>query len=117
LYSKTNHMTNFKNITVNVESYNDRDGEPHRKKNKMYIWPSETLIENLENRRSRPHTIWKKEIIPLVMDWLKTNMPNHYNELKDCKWGWRQNCGCSMCPCSPGFVSNNEGYITIHVNF
>lgn len=104
-------------IQIKVESYHERKGEPHKFKNKIYMWPDETVWENLENRRNRPHTEWKKEVIPMVMDWLKTNKPNHYETLKNSKWGWRQNCGCSMCPCSPGFVSDNEGYISIHVNF
>jgi len=112
----TEYYINSK-IDIKVESYQDRRNEPHKFKNKIYMWPEETVFENLVNRRSRPYNEWKKEVIPLVMDWLKTNMPNHYNALKDSKWGWRKNCGCGMCPCSPGFVSDNEGCITIHVNF
>jgi hypothetical protein len=110
-------MITIKDISVKVESYHVRRAEPLKRRNKMYIHPTETILENLENRRSRPYTTWKKEIIPLVMEWLKINMPNHYDELKDSKWGWNRNCGCSMCPCSPGFVSDNDGYITIQVTF
>ena len=104
------------NISVKIESYTQRKDEPYKNKNKLYIFPSETIWENLENRKSRPHTEWKKEVIPLVMDWLKKKMPNHYETLKDNKWGWRQNCGCSMCPCSPGFISDTDGNISIYVD-
>lgn len=113
--SKTYHITD--DVQIDVESFHSRQGEPHRNKNKIYVWLSkESIGDNLMNRRSRPYTEWKTEVIPMVMEWLKEKMPNHYNELKTAKWGWRQNCGCGMCPCSPGFVSDTEGYITIHVN-
>jgi hypothetical protein len=93
-----------------------RKGEPHRHKNKMYIFPQgETLIENLENRRNRPYNVYKKEVIPVVMELIKKEYPDYYEELKDTKWGWNQKCGCSMCPCSPGFVGSTTGWFEIQV--
>ena len=50
------------NIEIKVESYQDRRNEPHRFKNKIYMWPEETVLENLENRRSRPYNEWKKDV-------------------------------------------------------
>jgi hypothetical protein len=94
-----------------------RSGEPYRNQNKIYVWTEgETILENLVNRRSRPHTIYKKEVIPLIMKMLETSNPEVYNRLKDTAWGWRQKCGCSMCPCSPGFVSDRGGYWDIHAS-
>lgn len=114
---KTNNMT-YQMTDIKVTSFESRNGEPFKNRNKIYMWiDGETIDENFLNRRLRPYTEYKRELIPQINDWLEKKMPKHYNELKDVKWGWRQSCGCSMCPCSPGFVSDNEGYITIHINF
>ena len=103
-------------VEARQESYSDRKREPYKYKNKMYIWPEgETIMENLMNRRDRPHTFYKKEIIPLVMKWLEENDKATFEQLKDTKWGWRQHCGCKMCPCSPGFVSDKDGLGLIHI--
>lgn len=94
-----------------------RTGEPFRWSNKMYIWlDGETLLENLQERRRRPHTFYKKEIIPLVIEKLATTFPEIYQMVKDEKWGWRQKCGCSMCPCSPGFVGVKQLAYDIHAS-
>jgi hypothetical protein len=61
------------------------------------------LLENLENRRRRPYTEFRKYIERVVwptLGWQETAP----------KLGWRQNAGCSMCPCSPGFVVQVEGW-------
>ncbi len=61
------------------------------------------LLENLENRRRRPYTEFRKYIERVVwptLGWQDTAP----------KLGWRQNAGCSMCPCSPGFVVQVEGW-------
>ena len=98
-----------------VKDYNRR-GEPHRTKNKMYVWvDNETLFENIINRRNRPYQMYKKEVIPMVMELIKKKHPDYYNDLKDTKWSWNQKCGCSMCPCSPGFVGDTTGFYEIHV--
>jgi hypothetical protein len=107
----------IKSLSVRQETYYERVGEPHRRKNKMYIWVSgETIMENLQNRRNRPYDFYKKEVIPMVMDKLKNKHPEIYDKLKDEKWSWRQNCGCSMCPCSPGFVGQGEEKYLIHID-
>ncbi len=114
MYPKSNTMK-IKSFSIQKE-YN-RTNEPHKYKNKMYIYPSgETLLENLENRRSRPYQVYKKEVIPMVMEQLKKKYPDFYEELKDTKWSWNQKCGCSMCPCSPGFVGSSIGNFMISVD-
>jgi len=74
---------------------------------RVYVWPeSETILENLQNRRQRPYTIWRKEVIPSVLKEL--NLP------ADTKVRWSQYAGCS-CPCSPGFIINDYYGKDVHV--
>ena len=64
---------------------------------RVYVWPEgESIMENLENRRQRPYTTYRKEVLPYVLDQL--GLP------RDTKVRWSQHAGCSMCPCSPGFI-------------
>jgi len=106
----------IKKLKINHESYSSRKGEPYKYSNKLYIWTSgETILENLQNRRSRPHDFYKREIIPVVMKQIEEQFPEEAKYLGKENWGWRAKCGCSMCPCSPGFVqSTPNGFYTIH---
>jgi len=114
LYSKLIKMK-IKSLSITKEYY--RKGEPQKYKNKLYVWVAdETIIDNLLNRRSRPYQVYKKEVIPMVMEKIKKKYPDYYEQLKDAKWSWNKNCGCSMCPCSPGFVSDISGYFDIHID-
>ena len=105
---------NFTITDVNIrgETVFNRYGEPKKKHDKLYIWTTgETIMENLVNRRSRPYDYYKREVIPQLMEKLKEERPKVYDKLKDVKWSWNKNCGCSMCPCSPGFIGDvNRGY-------
>jgi hypothetical protein len=64
----------------------------------MYVGvdSEETLLENIMNRTRRPYSVFKfmtTELFEFIgLDVAKTDM------------SWRQNAGCKMCPCSPGFV-------------
>ena len=58
----------------------------------------ETLHQNLQDRRDRPYTIYKKEVLPKLFRLLGINAP---------KVSWSQKAGCRMCPCSPGFIVPN----------
>jgi hypothetical protein len=61
---------------------------------RVYVWVrNETLLDQLENRRGRPHTEWR----PLVREQLR-KVYGYTGRLS-----WSQNAGCS-CGCSPGFV-------------
>lgn len=57
----------------------------------------ETILDNLANRRTRPHT----QLKPLVAKELSKN------GIKFEKLAWSKNAGCTMCPCSPGFIIKN----------
>jgi len=92
-------------------------GEPFKNRNKIYIWPSgETVMENFNNRRNRPYDFYKKEILPKIVEMLekKNLLGDADGAIKNAKWSWNRKCGCSMCPCSPGFVSSTYGYVNIH---
>lgn len=105
-------------VQVRKELFHERTGEPYKRNHKVYVWPEgETIVENLVNRRTRPYKVYQKDVLPKAMEVLKAENPEVHATLKDAKFGWRKNCGCSMCPCSPGFVSDKEGgYVyDIHV--
>ena len=72
---------------------------------KIYIHhANESLLENLFNRRSRPYTTYKKELLPVVMEHIKHSHPHLHDRLKNATWSWDKFCGCSGCPCSPAAV-------------
>ena len=79
------------------------------KKARIYIFPKgETLLDNLENRRSRPYNLYRKQVIPTVLKAM--GLP------EDTKVRWSQYAGCSMCPCSPGFIIDSERGTEVFVN-
>ena len=59
-------------------------------------------MENLENRTRRPHTILRKGVVAMFK---KLELPIAKSDLK-----WSQSAGCRVCPCSPGFILQIEGY-------
>ena len=78
-------------------------GEQERKysKTRIYVHPQgESLRDNLSNRDTRPHTVYRKEVLPKLFTQLGWN--------PDTKVKWSQYAGCS-CPCSPGFVLDVRG--------
>ena len=102
-------------VSAQQESYYGRKGEPFRDRNKAYIFVSgESVIENLMNRRSRPYKFYQQNVLPIVLAEVKEKYPDLQISLDPKDWGWRQSCGCSMCPCSPGFIQKNDyGVISI----
>jgi hypothetical protein len=62
----------------------------------------ETVLDHLNNRTNRPMKIWRKGAMNLISQWA---LPFSKFELK-----WSQNAGCRMCPCSPGFIMQMDGY-------
>lgn len=78
---------------VEAKNFNRTTTNPRRRDavSKIYVFTKgESVLENLQNRRERPHTVYRKMIL------------EQYPELKG-RIGWRQNAGCG-CGCSPGFV-------------
>jgi hypothetical protein len=89
----------------------DRNTAPYKdwvKQTRIYVWPQgESIMDNLMNRKQRPHTTYKKEVIPAVLE--KMGLP------ADTKVRWSQYAGCS-CPCSPGFIVDGDSRRDIHVD-
>ena len=105
---------------IKIKRYAKRQGEKKQSCPKMYLFINdETVIENLINRRNRPYNEYKKLIIPKVMESISKTDPDLFQRLKDVKWGWDRYCGCSVCPCSPGFIGEGayheptDIYVTI----
>ena len=106
----------IKQISAKQEYYSQRKGEPFRDSNKAYIWISrESVLDNLVNRRSRPHKFYQENILPQILEEVNKKYPEYGISTNAKDWGWRSKCGCSMCPCSPGFVQNtNNATYSIH---
>lgn len=84
---------NIQKITFSPRLYN--------RASRIYIFVSgESLLENLNERRSRPYTAYRKEVLPKLFELLGL-------DVKDFDLGWSQKAGCS-CPCSPGFVDKSR---------
>jgi len=87
-------------LKIKSLTHSEIDRRERSRKTKVYIWPEgENVIENLQNRRSRPYSVYRKEVIPQVL--AELGIP------ADARVRWSQRAGCS-CPCSPGFII--EGY-------
>ena len=66
-------------------------------KTRIYVsHADESIMEHLSNRHNRPYTLYRKEILPHIRR--EMDIPD------DVKIRWNRYAGCSMCPCSPGFV-------------
>lgn len=67
----------------------------YNKEARVYVHiEGESILENLQNRRSRPSTHYRKNILPGVLA-AQGITPERVQ--------WSQRAGCS-CPCSPGFI-------------
>ena len=73
------------------------------KHSRLYFFHErETLGENLFNRRHRSHREYRK-LLPEVLE--RAGLP------ANTKAKWSQYAGCSMCPCSPGFILDVSSYL------
>ena len=86
-------------------------GKPVR--TRVYVFlEGESVLEDLVNRRSRPHNLYKKEILPALAE----KFPLFPEKLS-----WSQKAGCA-CGCSPGFVAasgssyGKEFFVTVKVS-
>ena len=98
------------NINVVHKSY-DRYG-----RTKIFFHHvGETIMENLVNRRSRPRDEYRK-MLPEVYRAIAPELSEIRSFGGTPKASWSQKCGCSMCPCSPGFNLNVEGDFYVQVD-
>jgi hypothetical protein len=108
---------NFEITKVRADYEYNRKGEPAKWSNKIYIFTEgETILENLVNRRSRPHLFYKKEVLPKLMEMITDEAMKKKLSDPNARWVWSAKCGCSMCPCSPGFIQKGgrESCITVY---
>ena len=74
-----------------------RPGRSQNHKTRIFFWPEgENVFEQLESRHMRPMQAWRK-MVPSVLEQLNVS-PNKVTIR------WSNKAGCSMCPCSPGFI-------------
>ena len=75
---------------------------------RIYIWINdENVLENLQNRHSRPYNEYRK---------LFPNIVRRIGLKADIKANWSQKAGCSCgcsCGCSPAFVVKNPGEVRL----
>lgn len=85
---------------------NRRDADSPAGRTRVYVHPEgENIIENLMNRRSRPYKLYR----PLVEKALR------HKKIDWTKLKWSQKAGCTMCPCSPGFIVEGSRGLDIWV--
>ena len=78
-----------------------------QKPSHVYVWTKdESVMENLENRKCRPYTIYKKTIMPDVLR--QMGLPSFT------KVRWSQKAGCG-CGCSPAFIVDGHYGTDVHV--
>ena len=101
----------FKIVKLNIRE-NDSATAKH---SRIYVWTGNVVVENLFGGK-KPYTEYRKELLPLVFEKLKTENPDVHNAVINNKWSWKDKCGCS-CGCSPGFVGNinTDSPTDIHV--
>jgi len=68
-------------------------------KTRIYFWPrGESILENLENRCTRPYNEYR-QLLPNVLQAVGVESAENL----DIRWSQKAGCGCG---CSPGFVVN-----------
>jgi hypothetical protein len=92
-----------KNIDVRFQG-DDYGNHKRDKKARVYFnIQDETVLENLQHRRSRPIKLFR------------ALLPEVYKKLGvDSRARWSQYAGCS-CPCSPGFILDDVYGKTVYV--
>lgn len=84
------------------KGYKARDVKEYNSKPRIYVHPAgESIMENFANRRSRPSKLYRQLAVAPALKAL--GLP------ADTKVTWSQFAGCTMCPCSPGFIVQAYG--------
>jgi hypothetical protein len=93
----------IKGATITVlPRRNYGNGRDYWKSPRMYVSVAdETVFDNIANRKRRPYNVYKTLIH-------STNLASvlDLNEFR-----WSQKAGCTMCPCSPGFVLGHQNIV------
>lgn len=87
------------------------DWRERAKKPRVYFsHVDESILENFENRRSRPIEAYRKLMVDVIPMLAPFGVP------ADVKYRWSQKAGCP-CGCSPGFILQTHNPINIWVDF
>lgn len=85
--------------TIRGRSFTGGRRREYNAKPRVYVWPQETIIENLMERRNRPVKLFR---------YLATRALESEG-LTRVKLRWSQTAGCS-CGCSPGFILDDFSF-------
>lgn len=101
------------------DNFKEYRNQPWRKERKssdvIYVWiEGENVLENLQNRRSRPSKAYKKFVLPLGLKEAGYSDEAAKEIIK--KAYWSQRAGCS-CGCSPGFLTKGLKMGRLDINF
>jgi hypothetical protein len=92
-------MSNDIQFKVTVTKAVPRRWNDRKRGSRIYIFPKgESVWNQLFNRHARPHLVWRKRVMPVVLK--RLGLP------ADTKFRWSTRAGCS-CPCSPGFIMHS----------
>lgn len=88
----------FNGASVEIRQSLDDLRNGRSSKPRLYVSSSDRfdVVESLANRTRRPHTIWRDAVVDLFA---KNSTGVRLTGMR-----WSQKAGCSMCPCSPGFI-------------
>lgn len=80
--------------------YHVNETQTSDKKARVYVDDARPfdVIESLVNRTRRPHSAYRQ---PVLEAFARIGIEN-------VKLAWSQKAGCSMCPCSPGFIISSD---------
>ena len=91
-------------MEITIKSIQFRKADRHAgsfRKTRIFIHPTgESVMEHLCNRTGRPHQEFRKQVLPELF--------RRFDLPEDTKVQWSQHAGCSMCPCSPGFIVKGD---------
>jgi hypothetical protein len=86
-------------IEIYPRSYRGGRWSEYAQAPRMYVAVSdETIMDNVANRKRRPYNVYKTLI--------HSSDLARYIDLSTLSWS--QKAGCTMCPCSPGFILNHQ---------
>lgn len=108
-------------VSANQRAYegtSPRVWREYNSRTRVYFWPkSESIIENMRNRRSRPFNEYRK-LLPEALVKAGLDVSTAVGAR------WSQKAGC-QCGCSPGFILQSTLYtgdtlnsrpVDVHVN-
>lgn len=94
------HVTNTKIAVAKIPPYvNPTYFRKVNGRSMISFWPQgETMMDNLMNRRFRPHKEYSVFLPDIILD-----LEYKHGIVVEGKPKWRQKAGCT-CGCSPGFL-------------